>query len=207
MPRPNSWGFVAFVACAVIAAITISQRDEDAPASSGSDLSAIAGAADDSPFKQEMVPVLTAHAVAFVSEPQGRSLAGSDATDPLPRAVSTSRKSAASMSVITFESNSIVTSEAAVAAVFVLARSPPLKGTALIQWESISGTADAAIDFSDASGTVEFADGQASRAIYVPLRNDLLKEENETFKVCLHSPQRARLGARSCVEATIRDND
>jgi hypothetical protein len=111
------------------------------------------------------------------------------------------------MSKITFEPNSIVTSEAAVAAVFVLVRSQPLKGRALIQWESISGTADAAIDFSDASGTVEFTDGQASRAIYVPLRNDLLREESETFKVCLRSPQRAGLGARSCVEATIRDND
>jgi hypothetical protein len=54
---------------------------------------------------------------------------------------------------------------------------------------------------------VEFADGQAQRAIYVPLRNDLLKEEDETFTVELLSPSNARVGTTPRAEATIRDDD
>jgi hypothetical protein len=54
---------------------------------------------------------------------------------------------------------------------------------------------------------VEFADGQAQRAIYVPLRNDLLKEGDETFTVRLKSPQNARLGDTASATATIRDDD
>ena len=76
-----------------------------------------------------------------------------------------------------------------------------------MQWAVHSGSADAAIDFSDASGTIRFADGQRQLAIYVPLRDDLLKEDSETFEVCLRSPRRARIGAAPCAEATIRDDD
>ena len=76
-----------------------------------------------------------------------------------------------------------------------------------MQWAVHSGSADAAIDFSDAHGTVRFADGQRQLAIFVPLRNDHLKEESETFKVCLRSPRQARIGSVSCAEATIRDDD
>ena len=59
----------------------------------------------------------------------------------------------------------------------------------------------------DFSGSVEFAVGQAQRAIYVPLRNDLSKEQDETFTVQLHSPAGARLGKASTATATIRDDD
>lgn len=76
-----------------------------------------------------------------------------------------------------------------------------------MHWAARSGSADAGIDFSDASGTVRFADGQHERAIYVPLRNDLLTEADETFKVCLRSPHRARIAGPSCAEVTIRDDD
>jgi hypothetical protein len=112
------------------------------------------------------------------------------------------------LSEISFDSPSIVTTESSVAAVFLIKRSQPLRGRARVQWTAESGTADAGIDFaSSASGSVEFADGQAQRAIYVPLRNDLLKEDDETFTVRLLAPQNAKLGASARSEATIRDDD
>jgi hypothetical protein len=112
------------------------------------------------------------------------------------------------LSEIAFESPSIVTTEGSVAAVFIIKRSQPLRGRARVQWTAVSGTADAGIDFaSSATGSVEFADGQAQRAIYVQLRNDLLKEGDETFTVRLQSPHNARLGTSSSAEATIRDDD
>jgi hypothetical protein len=114
----------------------------------------------------------------------------------------------APLSEISFESANIVTTESSVAAVFLIKRSQPLRGRARVQWIAMSGTADAGIDFaSSAAGSVEFADGQAQRAIYVPLRNDLLKEGDETFKVQLKSPVNARLGPIAIAEATIRDDD
>jgi hypothetical protein len=114
----------------------------------------------------------------------------------------------AALSEISFDSSTIVTTESSVAAVFLIKRTQPLRGRVRVQWTAISGTADAGIDFaSNASGSVEFADGQAQRAIYVPLRNDLLKEGDETFTVKLLSPQNARLGAISTATATIRDDD
>jgi hypothetical protein len=92
--------------------------------------------------------------------------------------------------------------------VFLIKRSQPLRGRARVQWSALSGSADAGIDFaSSAAGSVEFADGQAQRAIYVPLRNDVLKEDDETFTVRLVSPQHARLGAGAHAEAVIRDDD
>jgi hypothetical protein len=109
--------------------------------------------------------------------------------------------------VVAFESRSFTTSEKALAAVFIVKRTQAVRGRAFVQWAAHSGSADAAIDFSDASGTVRFADGQRQLAIYVPLRNDLLREEDETFSVCLRSPRQARIGGMSCAEATIRDDD
>jgi hypothetical protein len=109
--------------------------------------------------------------------------------------------------VISFETKSIVTTEKAVAAVFVLKRSQSQNGPTRVRWASRSGTADAAIDFSDASGTALMADHQRQAALYVPLRNDLLKEGDETFEVCLHSAAHARLDRLRCAEGTIRDDD
>ncbi len=112
------------------------------------------------------------------------------------------------MSEISFESPSIVTSETSVAAVFLIKRSQPLSGRVSVSWKAVSGTADAGIDFaSSASGTVTFADGQAQRAIYVPLRNDLLKEQGRIVFVDLVAPKSARLGKSARAEAIIRDDD
>ena len=116
--------------------------------------------------------------------------------------------SGARLSEISFEADSIVTSEGSVAAVFLIKRSQPLSGRTRVQWQAISGTAESGVDFAaNAGGSVEFADGQAQRAIYVPLRNDLLKEGDETFTVRLQSARGARLGKANTVEATIRDDD
>jgi hypothetical protein len=92
--------------------------------------------------------------------------------------------------------------------VFLIKRSQPLKGRVSVSWRAVSGSADAGIDFaSAAAGTVTFADGQAQRAIYVPLRNDLLKEPDESFYVELLGPKSARLGKSPRAEAIIRDDD
>lgn len=229
MPAQRGWGFFVFVACAIVVIFIAAQRQD------GAGEPAVA-AADETPANSPSLPPLGSSIAGAVERPREalapmasesftarESFVADDAklasTNPsllspagASRAVTIPVKPPAAppaaLSEISFDSPSIVTTEGSVAAVFIIKRSQPLRGRVRVQWSATSGTADAGIDFaSNASGSVEFADGQAQRAIYVPLRNDLLKEDDETFIVKLLSPQNARLGAIAQAEATIRDDD
>lgn len=212
MPKQRSWGFFAFIACAM--AVTYfayqSQRGSDP---GGKPTPAIAPAAVTlPPSPMQTAPIVRQEAPAPAAESTKTDADAPNAATPAeaaPAAASkTARPSSAPMSEISFETPTIVTSETSVAAVFLVKRSQPLKGRVSVNWRAVSGTADAGIDFaSSASGTLTFADGQAQRAIYVPLRNDLLKEPDETFYVELLPTKSARLAKQTRAEAIIRDDD
>lgn len=124
------------------------------------------------------------------------------------RAVTATPQRKPPASVIAFSSSEIETSEGAISAVFVVERTGSLAGRSTVHWKIESGTAQAGEDFISAeSGTIEFLDGQSRRAIYIPLRDDLEREGDETFSIVLTSAQRARLGETTRIEATIRDDD
>lgn len=209
MPKQRSWGFFAFIACALLVTYFAFQRrnaqEDVAPAP------AIVPAAVSAPSAPPPQPATQPETEAVAPAPENAEAAAESSAAPanvVAPAAARAKPAAAPMSEISFESPSIVTSESSVAAVFLIKRSQPLSGRVSVSWKAVSGTADAGIDFaSDASGTVTFADGQAQRAIYVPLRNDLLKEEDESFYVELVSPKSARLGKAARAEAIIRDDD
>jgi serine/threonine protein kinase len=220
MPKQRGWGFFAFVACAIVVIFIAAQRHDNDPA----DEPAIAAMPDPAPSDASAtanaLPPLANSVVGAVAReglgPSDATLASTNpsllspgpGSNPIEAPPAKPPTPPAPLSQISFESESIVTTESSVAAVFLIKRSQPLRGRARVQWSAVSGTADAGIDFgSNASGSVEFADGQAQRAIYVPLRNDLLKEGDETFTVKLLSPANARLGAIARAEAAIRDDD
>jgi serine/threonine protein kinase len=228
MPKQRGWGFFAFVACALVVIFIAVQRN-DLGNDVGDDAT-VAATADSTPIEPAAAPLTSSVAGSFerprdalpsmtdnepftFSDPPGDTKTASLSPAPGPgtaAAANAARPSAppAPLSEISFESAQIVTTEGSVAAVFLIKRSQPLRGRARVQWIATSGTADAGIDFaSSAAGSVEFADGQAQRAIYVPLRNDLLKEGDETFKVELKGPVNARLGSVAVAEATIKDDD
>jgi len=223
MPAQRGWGFFVFLACAIVVIFIAAQRQ----GGDGPDEPAVAATPEPVQSEPASLP-LTNSIVGAVERPRDelQSLTDNEPfarSEASPGAASSTMFSPAAapvaspvkppappapLSEISFESASIVTTESSVAAVFLIKRSQPLRGRARVQWIAESGTADAGIDFgSNAQGSVEFADGQAQRAIYVPLRNDLLKEGDETFTVRLKSPQNARLGATGTAEATIRDDD
>lgn len=209
MPKQRSWGFFAFIACALLVTYFAFQNrkglDADhAPAP------AITPAAASLPPPSP--PVVKQEAPAPAPTTTSTDTAQPEASAPAKAAPVTATKQparpAAQLSEISFESPTSVTSETSVAAVFLIKRSQPLNDRVSVRWRAVSGTADAGIDFaSEASGTVTFADGQAQRAIYVPLRNDLLKEPDETFYVELLPPKSARIGKNARAEAIIRDDD
>jgi serine/threonine protein kinase len=208
MPKQRSWGFFAFIACALLVTYLAYQRQNapNAPAAPAT-ASIVPSAAALPPTAPPAVePTITSSTAATTESTTPEATTPKEAA---PAAVVKPTRAAAPTSEISFESSTIVTSESSVAAVFLIKRSQPLSGRVSVSWKAVSGTADAGIDFaSSASGTVTFADGQAQRAIYVPLRNDLLKEgEDESFFVELVAPKSARLGKSARAEAVIRDDD
>jgi serine/threonine protein kinase len=223
MPAQRGWGFFAFIACAIVTIFIAAQR-QDGP----EEQPVIATSTEEVPVESTALPPLSSSIAGSVERPRDAlsSMSANDSFAADTTLASTApallspaiaarsieppplKRSPVSLSEITFDSSSIVTTESSVAAVFLIKRSQPLRGRARVQWSAKSGTADAGIDFaSNASGSVEFADGQAQRAIYVPLRNDVLKEDDETFTVELLSPSNARLDQAARAEATIRDDD
>jgi len=212
MPKQRSWGFFAFIACAMLVTYFAfqSQKGTDAGGKPAPALTPAAVSLPPTPLpsppevKQEAPAPAPASATTDAETPKAAT-----PEQAAPAAASkTARPTGAPMSEISFESPTIVTSETSVAAVFLVKRSQPLTGRVSVNWKAVSGTADAGIDFaSSASGTLTFADGQAQRAIYVPLRNDLLKEPDESFYVELLPTKSARLGKAARAEAIIRDDD
>lgn len=200
MPKQRALGFITFATCAVIAILFTAQRQTGSLHPSTAVILPAIPPTDETQPGPTGVVAISADSRELQEPTETR--AGKDA-----QGNSESAGASAPLGVVTFESRSFATSERAVAAVFIVKRTQFVRGNVLVQWAARSGSADAGIDFSDASGTARFADGQRQLAIYVPLRNDLLSEEDETFKVCLRSPRQARIGGKSCAEATIRDDD
>jgi len=211
MPKQRSWGFFAFIACAAVVTYLAfqtqkgpdgSHRPAPAPTITPAAASLPASRPPPPPVVEPEAPAPTP-AVTEAAKPETSAPAKA-----APAAATKAARPAAATSEISFESPTVVTSETSVAAVFLVKRSQPLSGRLSVSWKALSGTADAGIDFSSsASGTVTFADGQAQRAIYIPLRNDLLKEPDESFYVELIPPKSARLGKSARAEAIIRDDD
>lgn len=215
MPRNRSWGFVAFAAAAFALVFIAVRRPDDRPATvppvatGAQSVTAMAAPLPGALSSSIIEPDHTASSPAPASE---KKPLADEPSAPLQTAsaVAVGKPKAAAgsnLGEVSFDSDSIVTSESSIAAVFVVKRKAPLKGRVVVGWKARGVSAEAESDFLAESGTIEFADGQATRAIYVPLRNDQVKEEDETFSVVLQSPEGVRLGSASQAVATIRDDD
>jgi serine/threonine protein kinase len=216
MPRNRGWGFVAFAAAALALVFIGVRRPDDRPATAppvASGPQSVVGMAAALPSTLTSSVIAEPQLAAPSSTPQPKAKDEPEAAtqaEPAhaaPVAVSKPRTAGSNLGEVSFDSDSVVTSESSIAAVFVVKRKAPLRGRAVVNWKARGVSAEADSDFLADSGTVEFADGQTTRAIYVPLRDDQLKEGDETFTVVLESPEGVRLGASPQAVATIRDDD
>jgi chitinase len=80
-------------------------------------------------------------------------------------------------------------------------------GPATVEYRTVQGTATAPADYATRRGTLSFAEGQASRAISVPIAADALDEVNERFTLRLSSPTGGARIADGEGVATIVDDD
>lgn len=81
-------------------------------------------------------------------------------------------------------------------------------GSASVGFHSTNGSAEGGQDFAPTNGFLNFAPGQISRQIAVPILNDALDETNENFFVVLDSATGGgALGSNVTALVTIQDND
>ncbi|MGL6223480.1 MAG: Calx-beta domain-containing protein, partial [Steroidobacteraceae bacterium] len=81
-------------------------------------------------------------------------------------------------------------------------------GAASVQYTTTGGTATAGTDFTAASGSLNWADGESgSKSVTVSVANDTAVEAAESFAVTLATATGASLAAPSTATVTINDDD
>jgi len=110
---------------------------------------------------------------------------------------------------VQFELGTQFAFEGGQSAVVKVIRTGDVSGATSISYATADGTATAGADYTAASGTLDFAAGELSKLITIPILNDNIFEgANETFNVNLSSPTGgALLSSPSTNVITIQDND
>ena len=108
-----------------------------------------------------------------------------------------------------FSSPTFTVSEAGGAASLVVTRSGLTTGAATVDYATSDGTAKQKTDYTIQLGTLQFAAGETSKTLEIPIVDDNFVEGNETFTVILSNPTgtNALLGSNSTSVVTIADND
>jgi hypothetical protein len=110
---------------------------------------------------------------------------------------------------IQFSSPTFAVSEGGGAASLIVTRSGLTTGTATVDYATSDGTARQKSDYIIQLGTLQFAAGETSKTLQIPIVDDNFVEGDETFTVTLSNPTGtdALLGSNSSSIVTIADND
>lgn len=91
-------------------------------------------------------------------------------------------------------------------ATVTLQRTGGSSGSLSVQYETADGTATAGQDYTATSGTLNFANGETSKTIQVPIINDETTEPDETFTLALKNPSSLdSFGSPTSMAITIQD--
>ncbi len=102
--------------------------------------------------------------------------------------------------------DNVVVGESDGFATFVVTLSAPSTSTVTVSFNDSNVTAANGSDYTAQSGALSFTPGQTSQTIKVPIINDTVVEQKESFLLNLFSPTNAVIGNSNAV-ATIVDND
>jgi phosphatidylethanolamine-binding protein (PEBP) family uncharacterized protein len=108
---------------------------------------------------------------------------------------------------LAFSDTAFSVSEAGGAATITVSRTGSTSGTATVDYATADGSAVAGTDYTATSGTLSFADGEASQTFSVPILEDGLNEGDEAIVLTLSGASGADLGPVSEAQLTISDND
>lgn len=113
-----------------------------------------------------------------------------------------------SVGAIQFLSDASRIGEGRGGAPIVLLRTDGSAGAVSVDVTLTAGTARAGQDFETTTIHVEFADGEISKTVFVPLRNDLINEPDQSFTVTLANVSGgANYGVATTGAVTIMDDD
>ena len=101
--------------------------------------------------------------------------------------------------------NPSVTEGPAAAATFTVTLSAVSTSTVTVNYATSNSSAPSGSDYTATSGTLTFAPGETSKTVTVPILDDALYENNETFTLVLSSPVNATVASNGT--ATITNDD
>ncbi|TWT76490.1 Soluble aldose sugar dehydrogenase YliI precursor [Planctomycetes bacterium CA13] len=105
------------------------------------------------------------------------------------------------------DNSQVTVDEDAGEAVVGIVRTSDASEAASIRYETTNQSAVAGSDYSQRSGVVNFSQGQTYAEVAIPILNDSVEEDTETFRVTLSNPVNADLLNANIATVTIRDND
>ncbi|MDO8648747.1 MAG: Calx-beta domain-containing protein [Candidatus Peregrinibacteria bacterium] len=119
-----------------------------------------------------------------------------------------SNASVGAQGAIRFTTTTFLMSEAGRTATVSVIRTGGKTGAVSVEYTTSDGTATAGTDYEATSGKIEYADGETTKSITIPIKEDTNGEGNETFNISLSSPGGgAVLGTPKDAKLTIVDND
>lgn len=115
---------------------------------------------------------------------------------------------AAMSGTLQFSTTGYSVNENAGTALITVTRTGGSEGAVMVNYATSDGTAIAGNDYTSASGTLTFLEGETSKTFTVPITDDPTQEGLETVNLTLSAPMGgATLGTPSSVVLTIVDND
>ena len=110
--------------------------------------------------------------------------------------------------IIQFSATSVSFTENVGTAQITVSRSNGNASDVSVQYSTVDGTAQANKDFQPLTGTITFGANETSKTISVPIINDALNEDTETFKLTLQNVSGGgTLGEQTNVTVNIQDDD
>ena len=103
--------------------------------------------------------------------------------------------------------NDVTVNEGAGTATFTVSLSTASGLAVSVDYATANGTALDGSDYNRASGTLNFAAGETTKTFTVPILDDAIDEQNETFTATLSNPSATATIADATGTATITDND
>ncbi|CAN5754779.1 hypothetical protein BH10CHL1_BH10CHL1_39550 [soil metagenome] len=140
---------------------------------------------------------------ASLGAPSNALLTILDAT-PTPPTPSAPTPSAPTVQL---SATSYAVDEQAGAALVTVTLSAATNGPLTVDYATSNGTATAGSDYTATSGTLTFQPGQISQSLTLPLLDDTLDENDETFNLLLGNAHNATLGLTTSATLTLVDND
>jgi uncharacterized delta-60 repeat protein len=151
------------------------------------------------------------YVAALAFQPDGKLVAGGyfNTFDGVPahRLVRLMGDSSSGPALFLFDRPNYEVNENAGAIVLTVRRAWGLQGSVTLDYQTQDGSARAGVRYTAQSGTLVFQDGEFTKTISIPIIDDSLIQDAETFQVVLRGSTGASVGNPGVATVTVLDDD